>query len=600
MKKYLFAPHTLSGHRLKAFRPFLLSHLFLFAMVGAGCGPSNQPSGPDSDASISDGTLIDSEVVIEIDASPLDPNVDNDGDGYTINQGDCDDTNPTVYPGAEEICDDGLDNDCNGFTDNQEPDKDGDGYGPCAGDCNDDDPNIGPHMDEIPGDGIDNNCDGITDGDYDGDGYTVDDGDCDDNDPLIHPGAVENCYDGVDNNCNGLTDEDELDQDGDGYGPCEGDCDDTDPNIGPHMDEIPGDGIDNNCDGLTDQDIDGDGWTEANGDCDDNDPTVHPGAHEIMGDGIDNNCNGFTDGDEPDQDGDGATVADGDCDDYNPAARPGFAEVPGDGIDNDCNGLTDEEPNCDCSATNEAQAMDLCIPGVTISYGGHANAHGYRVSNNYGAINPRQGCGYFTVSSGIAWDTAVQPASALNVLNANPVSTTGCFACTQPHPTEPTWGHMLPEGCCENETGNDVAYVHLAIQIPLNVEGFSFDFIFMSAEYPEWVHSSYNDTFYAVVESTALSQTQNISFDANGQPLTINNGWFETPPNWTQDITGTGYDVYGSASGWLTTSCPATPGETLHIWFWVHDEGDHILDSAVVVDNWQWVFTPISGPSTIK
>jgi len=45
----------------------------------------------------------------------FDPNAgDNDGDGYAESQGDCDDTNPGIHPGAAEICGDGIDQDCNG------------------------------------------------------------------------------------------------------------------------------------------------------------------------------------------------------------------------------------------------------------------------------------------------------------------------------------------------------------------------------------------------------------------------------------------------------------------------------------------------------
>ena len=48
--------------------------------------------------------------------------IDNDGDGYGVGPGcakaqDCDDTNPDVHPGADEICRDGIDNDCDGQTD---------------------------------------------------------------------------------------------------------------------------------------------------------------------------------------------------------------------------------------------------------------------------------------------------------------------------------------------------------------------------------------------------------------------------------------------------------------------------------------------------
>ena len=42
---------------------------------------------------------------------------DEDGDGYTTDDGDCDDTDPTVHPGAEDVCGDDVDGDCDGVAD---------------------------------------------------------------------------------------------------------------------------------------------------------------------------------------------------------------------------------------------------------------------------------------------------------------------------------------------------------------------------------------------------------------------------------------------------------------------------------------------------
>jgi hypothetical protein len=44
------------------------------------------------------------------------PSGDNDGDGYTIAQGDCNDNDNTIYPNAPELCDN-KDNDCDGQID---------------------------------------------------------------------------------------------------------------------------------------------------------------------------------------------------------------------------------------------------------------------------------------------------------------------------------------------------------------------------------------------------------------------------------------------------------------------------------------------------
>jgi hypothetical protein len=67
--------------------------------------------------------------------------LDADGDGFTVCEGDCDDDDNTVYPGAPELCD-GEDNDCDGAVPAGETDTDGDGYRVCEGDCNDSDARV--------------------------------------------------------------------------------------------------------------------------------------------------------------------------------------------------------------------------------------------------------------------------------------------------------------------------------------------------------------------------------------------------------------------------------------------------------------------------
>ena len=135
-----------------------------------------------------------------------------------------------------------------------------------GGDCNDAEPSVYPGAPDIPYDGIDSDCGGDSDYDVDADGYDHPDGggeDCDDADGAVHPGAVDEAYDGIDSDCVG---DDDFDDDADGYVPDDyvgfvtlgvdgsgslpgGDCDDTDPDRNPGMEEISDDGVDSDCDG---------------------------------------------------------------------------------------------------------------------------------------------------------------------------------------------------------------------------------------------------------------------------------------------------------------------------------------------------------------
>jgi MYXO-CTERM domain-containing protein len=82
---------------------------------------------------------------------------DHDNDGYSVEEGDCDDQDATVHPNADEGCD-GLDTDCDGVIPAEELDGDGDGVSLCAGDCDDAVATTFPGAPELCN-GVDDDCD---------------------------------------------------------------------------------------------------------------------------------------------------------------------------------------------------------------------------------------------------------------------------------------------------------------------------------------------------------------------------------------------------------------------------------------------------------
>jgi len=240
---------------------------------------------------------------------------DADGDGYSADV-DCDDTDPYVHPGANEVCN-GIDDNCDDRIDEAVlltfyHDSDSDNFGnpaqtlaaceAVAGyvadntDCNDADADVNPAAAEVCN-GADDNCDDsidegcatyYSDSDSDGygnpavsmvdtsqpPGYTANAGDCNDTDPEINPGATEVC-DNLDNNCDGGIDEELTRPTACGVGACVGNAgtetctagtwggDTCDPLLGAKAEAC--DNLDNDCNGQVDEgfDLDTDGIADC-------------------------------------------------------------------------------------------------------------------------------------------------------------------------------------------------------------------------------------------------------------------------------------------------------------------------------------------------
>jgi hypothetical protein len=327
-----------------------------------------------------------------------------DGDGYglevsskclckpappytALESGDCDDNNPSIYPGANEWCN-GKDDNCDDEVDEAGSlgcnelfvDQDLDGYGTGEPVC----------LCGKPG------------------GYASQAGDCDDLEAASKPGGTEQC-DGKDNDCDDTVDEEGslgcnqwyYDGDGDGYGIaglsmclCQasppyaailpGDCDDEAEAVFPSALEVCN-ALDDNCNGQVDEgvkavyykdnDDDGfgtpndkseaceapDGYVESGTDCNDFNGAISPAAPELCNE-IDDDCDGIPDDGldlvtvyvDLDGDGHGAagTPGHGDClldsndDGIGDSAPAGYALVP-----DDCN---------DSSAVVHPGAIELC------------------------------------------------------------------------------------------------------------------------------------------------------------------------------------------------------------------------------------------------
>ena len=102
-----------------------------------------------------------------------------------------------------------------------------------------------------------------------------------------------------------------------------------------------------------------------------------------------------------------------------------------------------------------------------------------------------------------------------------------------------------------------------------------------------------NSGFFTVcTNDTSKPETQHCMY-----PPTHNNGTgYETTG--VPSIPGLPGGIPGGSTGWLSTTAPIQPNEDITLRFVIFDEGDGVLDSAVLLDNFQWGAATVMGPST--
>jgi hypothetical protein len=340
-----------------------------------------------------------------------------------------------------------------------------------------------------------------------------------------------------------------------------------------------------------------------------------------------------------DQDSDGYTPAQGDCNDCNASINPGAIQIPGDSTDYACNGMPGVLPACDSGlagardATSLAKAFDQCDPrffkGAMLV--GPSDQRARKVLGKFGVVQPRAGQSMALISSGIAADKSDPDFDKVNEEDPGTDLGGDCLGAN-------SYANPLPNlpgvaGCSQTQppTVNDYTELVVRLTAPTNVSSFSFDFQFLSAEYPFFVCTPFNDEFLVLQESQGEFNniSTNIAFDMQKNPITVNNGFFTVCQNDTSkpqtqhctqpltQIAGTGFEdppvqgmtplcepytpqtkIPGGATGWLTTTSPVTPREDVTLHFIIFDEGDHILDSAALIDNFRWGTSVVSAPQT--
>jgi hypothetical protein len=154
-----------------------------------------------------------------------------------------------------------------------------------------------------------------------------------------------------------------------------------------------------------------------------------------------------------------------------------------------------------------------------------------------------------------------------------------------------TGSHSTTLGGLDNVQGEDLVRLHMQLKVPSTANCASFDFAFYSEEFPEFVGSSFNDTFTAQLNDATLDIDQfnnvvapgNFAFDSQENIISVNTVFGVSAP------TGTTYD---GTTPLLRARTAVVPDATIDVYLSVQDLGDSIYDSAVFLDKFFWSNDP--------
>ena len=140
-------------------------------------------------------------------------------------------------------------------------------------------------------------------------------------------------------------------------------------------------------------------------------------------------------------------------------------------------------------------------------------------------------------------------------------------------------------------TGQTYDAITLEFDFCVATDNVSFQYVFASEEYNEWVNTQFNDVFAFFLSGPCFPETNIALIPGTGIPVAINNvnngnsGGASTGPcnncGYFVDNVGGGSVVFDAFTTVLTATASVIPGETYHIKLVIADVGDGIYDSAV-------------------